>query len=111
MFYTSGTQIDHELAIDICQFFSSKYSLIKKYDVEVYYSDLSEDGVKGWQEKNGNEFLIHIHDKIDKEEHIKTLFHELVHCEQDISRPHLTNDERENEAYKLEDVYYEEFVS
>ena len=110
--YTSGAlNTDHEIALAAHYFVTGKYFPLRRYDVEVNYCDLSEDNVKGWQEKNGNEFLIHIHDKIDKEEHIKTLFHELVHCEQDISRPHLTNDERENEAYKLEDVYYEEFVS
>ena len=111
-FYTSGTQGDHELTINVCQFFTTKYAPIKKYDLEIYFSDLSEDGVKGWQEKNGDEFLIHIHDKIDtKEELIKTILHELVHCSQDISKPNLTNDERETEAYNLEDVYYGEFVA
>ena len=112
MFYTSGTQVDHELTINVCQFFTTKYAPIKKYDLEIYFSDLSEDGVKGWQEKNGDEFLIHIHDKIDtKEELIKTILDELVHCSQDISKPNLTNDERETEAYNLEDVYYGEFVA
>jgi len=110
MFYTSGTTVDSSLTTKVFQFFETKCASIKNYDVEVYFSDLSDDGVKGWQEKDGDEFLIHIHDKIETtEELIKTIFHELVHCAQDI-RGLKDNNEREDEAYHLEDVYYGEFV-
>ena len=110
MFYTSGTTVDSSLTTKVFQFFETKCASIKNYDVEVYFSDLSDDGVKGWQEKDGDEFLIHIHDKIETtEELIKTSFHELVHCAQDI-RGLKDNNEREDEAYHLEDVYYGEFV-
>ena len=111
MFYTSGTTVDSSLTTKVFQFFETKCASIKNYDVEVYFSDLSDDGVKGWQEKDGDEFLIHIHDKIETtEELIKTIFHELVHCAQDI-RGLKDNNEREDEAYHLEDVYYGEFVA
>ena len=110
MFYTSGTTVDSSLTTKVFQFFETKCASIKNYDVEVYFSDLCDDGVKGWQEKDGDEFLIHIHDKIETtEELIKTIFHELVHCAQDI-RGLKDNNEREDEAYHLEDVYYGEFV-
>ena len=110
MFYTSGTTVDSSLTTKVFQFFETKCASIKNYDVEVYFSDLYDDGVKGWQEKDGDEFLIHIHDKIETtEELIKTIFHELVHCAQDI-RGLKDNNEREDEAYHLEDVYYGEFV-
>ena len=110
MFYTSGTTVDSSLTTKVFQFFETKCAPIKNYEVEVYFSDLSDDGVKGWQEKDGDEFLIHIHDKIETtEELIKTIFHELVHCAQDI-RGLKDNNEREDEAYHLEDVYYGEFV-
>ena len=110
MFYTSGTTVDSSLTTKVFQFFETKCAPIKNYDVEVNFSDLSDDGVRGWQEKDGDEFLIHIHDKIETtEELIKTIFHELVHCAQDI-RGLKDNNEREDEAYHLEDVYYGEFV-
>ena len=59
--YTSGSlNIDSEIALAAHYFITNKYPLLRKYDVEVNYCDLSEDNVKGWQEKNGDEFLIHI---------------------------------------------------
>ena len=107
MFYTSGTQVDHELTINVCQFFTTKYAPIKKYDLEIYFSDLSEDGVKGWQEKNGDEFLIHIDYNLTADEHIRTLLHELIHCIQDIKG--ITDTQtREDEAYHLEEQYSNE---
>ena len=77
--------------------------------VEIYHCDLSDDNVKGYQEKNGDEFLLHIEATLDEDEYIKTLFHELVHCIQDI-RGITNNNDREDEAYILEDQYYEEFI-
>ena len=109
--YTSGSlNIDSEIALAAHYFITNKYPLLRKYDVEVNYCDLSEDNVKGWQEKNGDEFLIHIDTNIvsDYQEHVKTLLHELVHCCQDI-RGVTNNEERENEAYMLEEEYFNEF--
>ena len=106
----SGAYTDSELARNVYQFFESKHhQLIGNYVVEVYHCDLSDDNVKGYQEKNGDEFLLHIEATLDEDEYIKTLFHELVHCAQDIVG--LTNTEdREWEAYNLEAQYYAEFI-
>ena len=111
-FYHSGTNVDSSLTFDVCQFFETKcYPIIGNYDVELYYCDLNDDGVKGWQEKNGDEFLIHIHDKLESiEEHIRTIFHELVHCVQDI-RGLSEENKREEIAYHLEEQFYQEYVT
>ena len=112
-FFTSGTPtIDSSLTLNVCQFFETKYyPSIANYDVEIYYCDLNEDGVKGWQEKNGDEFLIHIHDKLESiEEHIRTIFHELVHCIHDI-RGLSEENKREELAYSLEEQFYKEYVT
>ena len=108
--YTSGEYIDSEIALLSHHFVTNKYPLLRKYDVEVHYCDLSEDNVKGWQEKNGDEFLIHIDTDTaqDYQEHVKTLLHELIHCCQDI-RGVTNNEEREYEAYMLEEEYFNEF--
>ena len=108
--YTSGECIDSEIALRSHYFITNKYPLLRKYDVEVNYCDLSEDNVKGWQEKNGDEFLIHIDTNVvkDYQEHVKTLLHELVHCCQDI-RGVTNNEDRESEAYMLEEEYFKEF--
>ena len=44
----------------------------------------------------------------DYQEHVKTLLHELVHCCQDI-RGVTNNEDRESEAYMLEEEYFNEF--
>ena len=107
--YFSGAYIDSNLALNVYQFFESKYSFMAYYVVEVYYCDLTEDNVKGWQEKNDDEFLLHIDANLDEEEYIKTLLHELVHCVQDIEGLS-DNNARENQAYKLEQLYYDQFI-
>ena len=105
----SGAYTDSNLARKVYEFVESKYSFLREYVVEVYHCDLSDDNVKGYQEKNGDEFLLHIEATLDEDEYIRTLFHELVHCAQDIVG--LTDDtKRECEAYKLEEQYYAEFI-
>ena len=106
----SGAYVDSELARNVYQFFETKcYPAIANYVVEIYHTDLSDDNVKGYQEKNGDEFLLHIEATLDEDEYIRTLFHELVHCVQDI-RGVTNNNDREDEAYILEDQYYDEFI-
>ncbi len=77
--------------------------------VEIYHCDLTNDNVKGWQEKNGDEFLLHIEATLDEGEYIKTIFHELVHCMQDIIGLN-DNTLRECEAYKLEQLFHDNFI-
>ena len=79
------------------------------YDVEIYHCDLTDDNVKGWQEQNDDEFLLHIDANLDEDEYIKTIFHELVHCIQDI-RGISDNNSRDCEAYKLEELFYDNFM-
>ena len=106
----SGAYTDSKLAHDVYEFFESRcYPSIYHYVVEIYHCDLSEDNVKGYQEKNGDEFLLHIDANLDEDEYIMTIFHELVHCVQDI-RGLSNNEEREDEAYKLEEQFFDEFM-
>ena len=102
---------DSNLAQKVYNYFETKcYPTIANYLVELYHTDLSDDNVKGWQEKNGDEFLIHIDKDTaqDYQEHVKTLLHELIHCCQDI-RGLTNNEDRESEAYMLEEEYFNEF--
>ena len=105
----SGAYTDSSLALNVYQFFESKYSFMAYYVVEVYHCDLTEDNVKGWQEKNDDEFLLHIDANLSEDEYIKTILHELVHCVQDIEGLS-DNNARENQAYKLEQLYYDQFI-
>ena len=108
--YFSGAYIDSNLALNVYQFFESKYPFIADYDVEIYHTDLTDDNVKGRQERNGDEFLLHIDANLDEGEYIKTIFHELVHCMQDIIGLNDTT-LRECEAYELEQLYHDQFIT
>ena len=105
----SGAYTDSNLARKVYEFFESKYTFMAYYVVEIYHCDLTDDNVKGWQEKNDDEFLLHIDSNLDEDEYIKTIFHELVHCIQDI-RGISDNNSRECEAYKLEQLFYDNFM-
>ena len=105
----SGAYTDSNLARKVYQFFESKYTFMEYYVVEIYHCDLNDDNVKGWPEQNGDEFLLHIDANLDEEEYIKTILHELVHCVQDIEGLSDIN-ARENQAYKLEQLYYDQFM-
>ena len=105
----SGAYTDSNLARKVYQFFESKYTFMAYYVVEIYHCDLTDDNVKGCQEKNDDEFLLHIDANLDEDEYIKTILHELVHCVQDIERLS-DNNSRENQAYKLEQLYYDQFI-
>ena len=106
----SGAYTDSNLARKVYQFFESKYTFMAYYVVEIYHCDLTDDNVKGWQERNGEEFLIHIDTNLDEGEYIKTIFHELVHCMQDIIGLNDTT-LRECEAYELEQLYHDQFIT
>ena len=105
----SGAYTDSNLARKVYEFFESKYTFMEYYVVEIYHCDLTDDNVKGWQEKNDEEFLLHIDANLDEDEYIKTIFHELVHCIQDINGLS-DNNSRECEAYKLEELFYDNFM-
>ena len=106
----SGAYTDSKLAREVYDYFETKcYPEIANYVVELYHCDLTDDNVKGWQEKNDDEFLLHIDANLDEDEYIKTIFHELVHCIQDINGLS-DNNSRECEAYKLEELFYDNFM-
>ena len=105
----SGAYTDSNLARKVYEFFESKYTFMEYYVVEIYHCDLTDDNVKCWQEKNDEEFLLHIDANLSEDEYIKTILHELVHCVQDIEGLS-DNNARENQAYKLEQLYYDQFI-
>ena len=106
----SGAYNDSQLARRVYTFFETKcYPCISDYVVEIYHCDLSNDNVKGYQEKNGDEFLLHIEATLEEDEYIRTIFHELVHCVQDIKGVN-DYDEREDQAYSLEEQFFNEFT-
>lgn len=82
--------------------------LIKNSIIVVHHCRLRSDGVFGWQEVNDDEFLIHIERDLCKKDYILTLIHELVHCRQTLEC-NFNYNSREEEAYRLEILYYNIF--
>ena len=112
---TSGDNLSsHYIATQAYNYFiehGTHKHIFKEKEIEVHYCDLTEDNVFGWCERvDEDSWLIHIHNDLQIVEHYKTLFHEFTHIVQDIFGLS-DNDAREYEAHKLEEVYYEGFVS
>ena len=117
-FYTSGDWIvdkDYETTFDVFKFMCEQYSEIvselpfDEVDIEVNQTDLSEENSYGFCQIDGNgEFLIHIHNNLDRDDYIITLIHELVHVKQTLTGL-LDYDRREEEAVIWEKLFFHEF--
>ena len=97
MFYTSNP-LDQK----IYQFMCGLYPNIKKTDIEIIPTDLTEDNVFGWTLENNNQNEIEIHNNLSQRDYITTLIHELIHVDQNV-RGLLDDTEREKEAYDNEE--------
>ena len=111
---TSGDNLSsHYVATQAYKYFANRQgeSTFSEKEIEVNYCDLTEDNVFGWCERvDEDSWLIHIHNDLPIVEHYKTLFHEFTHVIQDIYG--LTdNNAREYEAIKLEELYYDQFIT
>ena len=108
MLFTSGSSPHSHLAQSVFEFFNTKYSV--KSDVEVFHTDLTEDNAFGFTEVNGDEQFVQIHNDLNEEDYITTLLHELVHVVQNENGQY-DDEERENEAYSLESVLFNQFTA
>ena len=87
-------------------FFMGEYLSDYSFDLTVDHIDLSEDGVYGWCYKNSDsEFLIEIHDDLDENEYLTTLFHELVHVWQHLTKRPLKEGEANLLSWRMVDKY------
>ena len=86
------------------------YPKLEEVDIEVIPTDLSEDNVFGWTMENNDQNEIEIHHLLTNEEYITTLIHELIHVDQNV-RGLKDDTERETEAYKLEGMLTERFMT
>ena len=106
MLFTSGSSQHSHLAQDVFDFFNTKYNIDS--DVEVFHTDLTDDNAFGFTEVNGDEQFIQIHNDLNEKDYITTLLHELVHVVQNENGMD-DDDERENEAYSLESILFNQF--
>ena len=108
MLFTSGKSKHTYLTQSVFEFFTTKYEIDS--DVEVYHTDLSDDNAFGFTEVNGDEQFVQIHNDLNEKDYITTLLHELVHVVQN-ENGQFDDEERENEAYTLEQVLYNNYCA
>ena len=100
MFIITGKKIT-TLGNEVYEFMSGLYPNLTEVDIEVIHTDLTEDNVFGWTLENNDQNEIEIHNDLSEEDYITTLIHELIHVDQNV-RGLRDDEQRENEAYKLE---------
>jgi len=108
MFFTSGQR--KPISNDVYEFMFKLYPNLALVDIEVIPTDLTADNVFGWTFINNDQNEIEIHDDLSEKDFIITLIHELVHVDQNV-RGLFDDDQRENEAYELENKLYEQFIN
>ena len=108
MLFVSGHSPFLSLTHRVYDFFSEIYEV--SADVEVCHTNLRDEHALGFTEVNGDEQFIQIDNGLNREEFIVTLLHELVHVVQN-ENGQFDDEERENEAYSLESVLFNQFVA
>ena len=108
MLFVSGKSPHLSITHRVYDFFTERYEI--ESDVEVCHTNLSEDNAFGFTEINGEEQFIQIHNDLNESDYVITLLHELVHVVQ--NEKGMNDDtERESEAYRMEGILYNEFLS
>jgi len=108
MLFVSGNSPFFDLTYKVYEFFTTILDI--ESDVEVCHTNLSDDNAFGFTEVNGDEQFVQIHNELNKKDFVITLFHELVHVTQN-ERGITDDDERESQAYELEQVLYKNYCA
>ena len=107
MLFVSGNSPHLNITQSVYDFFIERYEIAS--DVEVYHTNLSNKNAVGFTEMNGDEQFVQVHNKLNKEDFIVTLLHEFVHVVQN-EQGMIDETEREEQAYNLEGILYNEFL-
>ena len=108
MLFVSGNSPHLSITQSVYDFFIERYEV--RSDVEVYHTNLSNKNAVGFTEMNGDEQFIQVHNKLNKEDFIVTLLHEFVHVMQN-EQGLINETEREQQAYDLERVLYNNYCA
>ena len=108
MLFVSGKSPHLSITHRVYDFFTERYEIAS--DVEVFHTNLRDENALGFTEVNGEEQFVQVHNDLTKEEHIKTILHELVHVVQN-EQGMIDDDERESQAYMLEGILYNNYCA
>jgi hypothetical protein len=87
--YTSGSKYSRRRCESVVEWFCTQYLPKHKIEIEVLHRGLLREGVWGWCtvtdcDWRPRSFLIEIHNRMNTEDYIKTLLHELQHVLQHV---------------------------
>ena len=108
MLFVSGDSQFFDVTHKVYEFFTESYEISS--DVEIFATNLSDENALGFTEVNGEEQFVQVCNTLDEKEFITTLLHELVHVVQN-ENGMIDETEREEQAYNLEGILYNEFLS
>jgi len=131
--YTSGSKYSRRRCESVVRYFCDKYLRRYKIEIEVLHRGLLREGVYGWCSVTDcdwrpRSFLIEIHNRLNEEDYIKVLFHELQHvlqhirgdlrdkrgirCWKGIDCSELDYEEQpwEQEAHSMESILYQHYL-
>ena len=108
MLFVSGKSKFSDITPSVYEFFTASYEI--RSDVEICHCNLRDENALGFTEVNGDEQFVQVHNDLTKEEHVKTILHELVHVVQN-EQGLIDDDERESQAYMLEGVLYNNYCA
>ena len=108
MLFVSGKSPHLNLTYRVYEFFTSRYEIAS--DVEVFHTNLRDENALGFTEVNGEEQFVQVCNTLDQKEFVTTLLHELVHVVQN-EQGIIDEVERESEAYRLEEVLYNNYCA
>ena len=108
MLFVSGKSPHLSITHRVYDFFTSKYEISS--DVEVFHTNLRDENALGFTEVNGEEQFVQVCNTLDEKEFITTLLHELVHVVQN-EQGIIDETERESEAYRLEEILYNNYCA
>ena len=107
MLFVSGKSPHLNLTHSVFEFFTSRYEIAS--DVEVFHTNLRDENALGFTEVNGEEQFVQVCNTLNERGFITTLLHELVHVVQN-ENGMIDETEREEEAYRLEEILYSEYL-
>ena len=108
MLFVSGNSPHFKLTNRVYDFFTSTYEISS--DVEVFHTNLRDENALGFTEVNGEEQFVQVCNTLDEKEFVTTLLHELVHVVQN-EKGMIDETEREQQAYDLEGVLYNNYCA
>ena len=108
MLFVSGKSPYLSITHRVYDFFTERYEIAS--DVEVFHTNLKGENALGFTEVNGEEQFIQVCNRLSEKEFVITLLHELVHVVQN-EKGMIDETERESEAYRLEEVLYNNYCA